>query len=90
MKRALTAYEDTNMYGGEHTTNAKTAAKAARERRDILVHGRHYDGQQYHYYTYRVTNIKRLPDGNIIGTTDNGDIWQATTELCEYAKSGQI
>jgi hypothetical protein len=90
MKRALTAHEDTNMYGGAHTVNAKTATKAAQEGRDIVVHGRHYDGQRYHYYTYRVTDIQVLSDGKIIGITENGDTWQATAELCEYAKTGQI
>lgn len=90
MKRALTAREDTNMYGGAHATNADVAQKAAQEGRDIVVHGQHYDGQRYHYYKYRVTDIQILPDGNIIGTTDNGDAWQATAEMCEYATSGQI
>lgn len=89
-KRALTAYEDTNMYGGAHTTNADTARKAAREGRDIMIHAQHYDGQRYHYNTYRVTDIQVLPDGRIVGTTDDGDAWQATAELCQYATSGQI
>ena len=90
MKKALTAYEDTNMDGGAHITNAKIARKAAQEGRDIVVHAQHYDGQRYHYYTYRVTDIHVLPDGRIIGTTDNGGAWQATAELCDYAMSGQM
>lgn len=89
-RRALTAYEDTNMYGGAHTTNIDTARKAAREGRDLVVHARGYDGQNYGYCKYRVTNLRELPDGRVIGTTERGAIWEATAELCEYAKTGQI
>jgi hypothetical protein len=90
MKRALTAYEDTNMYGGAHVTNSAIARKAAREGRDIIVHGRHYDGQRYHYNTYRVTELRETKDGRIIGKTEDGDAWEATADLCQYAKTGQI
>lgn len=90
MARALTVYEDTNMYGGAHVTNADTARKAAREGRDIVVHAKHYDGQRYHHSTYRVTDLRELPDGRIIGTTTDGDPWEATYEICNYAKTGQI
>ena len=90
MKKALTAYEDINMYGGAHTTNTGIARKAAQEGRDIVIHARHYDGQRYHYNTYRVTDLHEAQDGNIIGKTEDGDIWKATAEICEYAKTGQI
>ncbi len=90
MARALTVYEDTNMYGGAHATNADTARKAAREGRDIVVHAKHYDGQRYHHSTYRVTNLRETADGRIIGTTEGGETWEATADLCEYAKTGQI
>jgi hypothetical protein len=89
-KRALTAYEDTNMYGGAHTTNYDVALRAAQEGRDIVVHAKHYDGQRYHHSTYRVTNLRETVDGRIIGTTEDGETWEATAELCEYAKTGQI
>ena len=89
-KRALTVYEYTNMYGGAHATNADTARKAAREGRDIVVHSKHYDGQQYRYNTYRVTNLRELPDGRIIGKTERGATWEAAADVCEYAKTGQI
>lgn len=90
MKKALTVYEDTNMYGGAHTTNADTARKAAREGRDIVVHAKHYDGQRYHHNTYRVTDLRETQDGRIIGRTEDGDIWEATADTCQYAKTGQI
>ena len=90
MARALTVYEDTNMYGGAHATNADTARKAAREGRDIVVHAKHYDGQRYHYSAYRVTDVRELPDERIIGTTEDGHTWEATADLCEYAKTGRI
>lgn len=90
MKRALTAYEDTNMDGGAHATNIKTARKAAREGRDMVIHSQHYDGQRYHYSTYRVTDLHETQDGCIVGVTDEGEPWEATTELCRYAKTGQI
>lgn len=90
MKRALTAYEDTNMYGGAHTTNADVARRAAQEGRDLIVHARHYDGQRYHYRKYRVTDLHETEDGRILGTTEDGDIWEATDDLCEYAKTGRI
>lgn len=88
--KALTAYEDTNMYWGAHTVYAYTARKAAQEGRDIVVHAKHYDGQRYHYHTYRVTNLRELPDGRVIGTREDGAPWEATYELCEYAKTGKI
>lgn len=90
MARALTAYEDTNMYGGAHTTNADTARKAAQEGRDIVVHAKHYDGQRYSYSKYRVTDLRETQDGRIIGMTEDGEAWEATADLCEYAKTGQI
>lgn len=91
MKRALTVYEDTNMYGGAHETNANTARKAAREGRDLIVHCSHYDGQRYSNSTYRVTSLRELTtDGRIIGNTESGDVWEATADLCQYAKTGQI
>jgi hypothetical protein len=89
-KRALTAYEDTNMYGGAHTTNADIARRAARENRDLVVHAKHYDGQRYHYRAYRVTGLYETSDGRIIGTTEDGELWVATGGLCEYAETGQI
>lgn len=88
--RALTLHEDTNMYGGAHTTNAHVARKAMQEGRDVIVHGRNYDGQRYHQYKIRVTNLRETKDGRIIGTDENGEIWEATAELCEYAKFGRI
>lgn len=78
------------MYGGAHITNADTARKAAREGRDIIVHGQHYDGQRYRYRKYRVTNLRETVDGRIVGTTEDGETWEATADLCEYAKTGQI
>lgn len=86
MRRALSAYEDTNMYGGAHVTNIEVARKAFQEGRDLIVHGKHYDGQNYHYYKFRVTDLYETPDGRIIGLKDDGDFWQATAELCEIAK----
>lgn len=90
MKRALTAYEDTNMYGGAHCTNIDVARKAAQEGRDLIIHHRHYDGQRYHYRKYRVTDLHETEDGRILGTTEDGDVWEATDDLCEYAKTGRI
>ena len=90
MKRALTAHEDTNMYGGAHETNADIALKAAREGRDLVVHSSHYDGQRYHYNKYRVMDLKEMPDGRIIGITEGGEAWEATADTCRYAKTGQI
>lgn len=89
-KRALTVYEDTNMYGGAHATNADTARKAAQEERDIVVHARHYDGQRYNYSKYRVTDLRITQDGRIIGMTEDGDTWEATDDICRYAKTGEI
>lgn len=89
-EKALTAYEDTNMYGGSHTTNVDVARRAALEGRDLIVHASHYDGQRYHYSKYRVTNLHETPDGHIIGETEYGDIWKATEDICQYAKTGQI
>ena len=97
MKKALTAREDTNMYGGAHVTNVDTARKAAREGRDLVIHANHHDGQRAETWTYRVTNLRELPDGRVIGTrTDreewdwDGAEWEATYALCEYAKTGEI
>jgi len=90
MKKALTAHEDTNMYGGAHTTNADIAIKAAQEGRDIVVHAKHYDGQRYSYSKYRVTDLRIMQDGRVIGKTEDGDIWEATADLCRYAKTGQL
>ena len=90
MKRALTAQEDFNMYGGAHATNYKQALKAAREGRDLIIHGRRYDGQRFNYYDFRVRNLAINSDGSVIGEMDNGEIWTATSELCEYAISGKI
>ncbi len=90
MKRALTVYEDTNMYGGAHATNFDTARRAAQEGRDLVVHAKHYDGQRYHYSKYRVTGLQETEDGRIIGTTEDGDFWEATADVCDYAKTGQI
>ena len=89
-KRALTAYEDTNMYGGAHATNYKTAARATQEARDLIVHARHYDGQRYSSYSYRVYNLRKLADGRIVGEMDNGEKWEATGEICEYARTGNM
>jgi hypothetical protein len=88
--KALTAYEDTNMYGGAHATNIDVARKAAQEGRDLIVHARHYDGQRYHYSKYRVTDLWIDTDGNVYGITDNGRPWQATAALCNYARTGTI
>ena len=90
MKKALTAYEDTNMYGGAHITNADVARKAAAEGRDLIVHGKHYDGQRYHYNKYRVTNLQFCAAGNVCGVTDGGELWEATAALCNYALTGTI
>ena len=90
MKKALTAHVDTNMYGGAHTTNADIAKKAMQEGRDIVVHAKHYDGQRYHYRKYRVTGLRETADGRIIGTAEDGETWEATSEICQYAKTGQI
>lgn len=78
------------MYGGAHTTNADVARKAVQEGRDIVVHSQHYDGQRYHYCKYRVTNLHETTDGRINGKTEDGDMWEATNDLCRYAKTGQI
>jgi hypothetical protein len=88
--RALTVHEDTNMYGGAHVTNARTARKAAREGRDLVVHSEHYDGQRYHYNTYRVSDLRETSDGRVVGTTEYGEPWEATGKLCQYAETGQI
>jgi hypothetical protein len=88
--KALTAYEDTNMYGGAHVTNIDVARKAAQEGRDLIVHARHYDGQRYHYSTYRVTGLWIDANGNVFGVTDGGKPWTATAALCNYALTGNI
>lgn len=88
--KALTAYENTNMYGGAHTANADIARKAAREGRGIVVHANHYDGQRDHCFSYRVSNLNELPDGRVTGTTEGGQPWEATYEICEYAQTGKI
>lgn len=90
MKRALTAYEDTNMYGGAHVTNNDVARRAAREGRDIVVHAQHYDGQRYHYNTYRVSDLRELPNGRVVGIDQYGEPWAATGKLCRYAETGEI
>jgi len=90
MKKALTVYEDTNMYGGVHTTNVDTARKAMQEGRDIIVHHNHYDGQRNHYYTYRVTDLHQTKNGMIVGTDNNDEQWFATNSLCAYARTGRI
>lgn len=89
-KRALTAYEDTNMYGGAHTTNYDVARKAAEQGRDLIVHSSHYDGQRYHDSTYRVINL--TIDGNTVTgeRVDCDEPWIATADLCEYARTGKI
>ena len=89
-RRALTVYEDTNMYGGPHVTNFNTALKACREERDLIVHSKHYDGQRYHYRIFRVTNLHKTSNGHIIGTTEDGGFWKASANLCNYAKIGRI
>ena len=89
-KRALTAYQDNNMYGGAHTTNITVASRAANEGRDLIVHAKHYDGQRYHCCTFRVTNLRVLDDGRIIGNKSNGDTWLANGKLCRYAQTGEI
>lgn len=78
------------MYGGAHEANIKVARKALAEGRDIIVHGKHYDGQKYHYYNVRVTNLRETKDGRIIGTQEDGETWEATDKLCKYATTGQI
>lgn len=90
MTRALTVREETNMYGGAHETNIEVARKALNESRDLIVHGKHYDGQMYHYYKFRVTDLRETKDGRVIGTIEDGEMWEATAELCEYAKTGLI
>lgn len=89
MKKALTAYEDTNMDGGAHVTNIDTARRAAEEDRDLIIHGQHYDGQRYHSYKLRITDLSITPCG-VIGITERGDLWEATAELCDYARTGKI
>jgi biotin synthase-like enzyme len=87
--RALTLYEDTNMYGGAHTINIDMARKAMQEGRDVIVHHNHYDGQRNHCYTYRVTDLQ-ASNGMIFGMDENGEQWFATNSLCEYALTGRI
>jgi hypothetical protein len=88
--KALTAYEDTNMYGGAHITNIDVARRAAQEGRDLIVHAQHYDGQRYHYSKYRVTSLRIGASGNVCGVTDSGEPWEATAALCNYALTGTI
>lgn len=88
-KKALTAYEDTNMNGGSHRTNYDVAKKAIDEGRDLIVHWSHYDGQRYHEGKYRVTDL-RVEGENIVGTADDGSRWEATRTLCDYAQTGRI
>jgi hypothetical protein len=92
--RALTAYEDTNMYGGAHCTNYDTALRAAQQGRDLVVHHSHYDGQRYHSSVYRVINL-RIEGDNVVGdiadeTGTDYIKWTATKELCRYAETGKI
>lgn len=93
-KRALTSYEDTNMYGGAHCTNYDTALRAAEEGRDLVVHWRRYDGQRYHNGTYRVTNLRVSGEtviGDVVGETDpEYSRWTATKEVCRFARTGEI
>lgn len=89
-KRALTAYEDTNMYGWAHATNIDVARQAAQEGRDLIIHSRHYDGQRYHYNTYRVSDLREI-GGVVIGRIpEYGETWEATAHLCNYALTGRI
>ena len=91
MKKALTAYEDFNMYGGAHVTNYKQALKAAKEGRGLIIHGQRYDGQRYNYYDFRVRDLVVNPDGSVTGVIEeNGEAWKATSDLCEYAKTGKM
>lgn len=93
-KRALTAYEDLNMYGGAHRTNIDVARKAAREGRDLIVHQQYYDGQRYHHLKYRVTDLQETPSGDVVGTVRISEYesarWEATRRLCDYAITGRI
>lgn len=66
------------------------ATKAAKDGRDLIVHSKHYDGQKYHYNKYRVTNLEIENNGRVTGITEDGELWKATGELCEYAISGTI
>lgn len=88
--KALKADEDLNMYGGAHVTNIDVARRAAQEGRDLIVHARQYDGQRYHYRRYRVTDLRIAADGSVYGVTDDGKLWRATAELCNYARTGTI
>ena len=88
--KALTAYEDLNMYGGAHATNIDVARRAAKEGRDLIVHARQYDGQRYHYSRYRVTGLRIAADGSVYGVTEDRQPWTATAELCNYARTGNI
>lgn len=93
-KRALTAYEDLNMDGGAHRVNYPVAKRALEQGRDLIVHRSRYDGQRYHYTTFRVTSLKVDEEGKITGriVTDDcwNNTWTATEELCEFAKTGKI
>lgn len=89
-QRALTAYEDTNMHGGAHTTNIEKARKAANEKRDLIIHSKHYDGQLYNCGKYRVCNLELLNDGSVEGITEDGELWKSTNQLCDYAITGRI
>lgn len=89
-KRALTAYEDLNMYGGAHRVNIDVARKAAQEGRDLIVHQQYYDGQRFHYRRFRVYNLKATESGGVVGISEDGETWEATERLCDYAITGRI
>ena len=74
----------------EHTQpNYDVALRAAQEGRD-MVRAKYYDGQNYHRKIYRVTDLKLLSDNRVVGITEEGDEWAATSKLCRYARTGQI
>lgn len=87
----IVVHEDVNMYGGSHVTNYDEAKEAPELGKDIIVHRNSYDGQRYHYSKYRVSNLRMKDDGTIVGVIcHNGMPWEATSELCRYALTGEI